>query len=32
MDNHKEIFVYENWKCDNLSLVGKLYADGGRGK
>lgn len=32
MDNHKEIFVYENWKCDNPSLVGKLYADGGRGR
>ncbi len=32
MDNHKEIFVYENWKCDNPSLVGKLYADGGHGR
>ena len=32
MDNENEIYVYENWKSDTPSLIGTLYADGGRGK
>ncbi len=32
MENRNEIYVYENWKSDTPSLLGKLYADGGRGK
>lgn len=32
MENRKEIYVYENWKSDTPSLLGKLYADGGRGR
>lgn len=31
MDNVNEIYVYENWKSDNPSLIGTLYVDGGRG-
>lgn len=32
MDSVNEIYVYENWKSDMPSLIGKLYVDGGRGK
>lgn len=32
MENRNEIYVYENWKYNTPSLLGKLYADGGRGK
>ena len=32
MESRKEIYVYENWKSDTPSLLGKLYADGGRGR
>ena len=32
MDSINEMYVYENWKTDTPSLIGTLYADGGRGK
>ena len=32
MENSKGIYVYENWKSGTPSLIGILYADGGRGK
>ena len=32
MDTLNEIYVYENWKSDTPSLVGTLYAEGGKGK
>jgi len=32
MESRKEIYVYENWKSDTPSLLGILYADGGRGR
>ncbi len=32
MNDINEIYVYENWKSDIPSLIGVLYADGGRGK
>ncbi len=32
MEGKQEIFVYENWKSDAPSILGRLYADGGKGK
>lgn len=32
MNNISDIFVYENWKSNTPSLIGKIYVDGGRGK
>lgn len=32
MDMVNEIYVYENWKADVPSKLGKLYVDGNRGK
>lgn len=32
MDMVNEIYVYENWKADMPSKLGKLYVDGNRGK
>ena len=32
MDSINEIYVYENWKSDEPSLIGTIYIDGGKGK
>lgn len=32
MDVINELYVYENWKSDIPSLIGKLYVDKGRGR
>ncbi len=32
MDHIDEIYVYEHWKTDTPSLVGKILIDEGRGK
>lgn len=32
MDNINEIYVYENWKSSEPSLIGTLFVDGGKGK
>ncbi|MDO4556721.1 MAG: HipA domain-containing protein [Lachnospiraceae bacterium] len=32
MNQNKQIYVNENWKSKNPSLIGKLYVDGGKGR
>ena len=32
MNDVNEIYVYENWRSKNPSLIGTLYVDGGRGR
>ena len=30
--NIDKVYVYENWKSDKASLMGYIYAEGGKGK
>ena len=32
MDHINEIYVYENWKSNEPSLIGTLFVGGGKGK